>query len=157
LTPENKVFLARLTRKLVEVTGRPLSVAEERMVDEAINALGQIPQEERSIGALSTFVDNTDPEGIGARLARWQHGGPLGWVFDGDTDTIALEARTVGFDMTDFLDNPEIRTPLMMYLFHRVEELIDGRRLCIVIDEFWKALGDEAFRDLAQNKLKTRP
>ena len=76
-------------------------------------------------------------------------------MFDGDTDTIALEARTAGFDMTDFLDNPEIRTPLMMYLFHRVEELIDGRRLCIVIDEFWKALGDEAFRDLAQNKLKT--
>ena len=57
--------------------------------------------------------------------------------------------------MTDFLDNPEIRAPLMMYLFERVENLIDGRRICIVIDEFWKALGDEAFRDLAQNKLKT--
>ena len=25
----------------------------------------------------------------------------------------------------------------------------------IVVDEFWKALGDQAFRDLAQNKLKT--
>ncbi len=43
----------------------------------------------------------------------------------------------------------------MMYLFHRVERLIDGRRLIIDIDEFWKALGDEAFRDLANNKLKT--
>ena len=38
------------------------------MIDEAIDALGQIPQDERSIGALSTFVDNTDPEGNGARL-----------------------------------------------------------------------------------------
>jgi type IV secretion system protein VirB4 len=76
-------------------------------------------------------------------------------VFDGETDAIALETRTVGFDITDFLDNPEIRSPLMMYLFHRVEELIDGRRLCIVIDEFWKALGDEAFRNLAQDGLKT--
>jgi len=141
LTPENKVFLARLARKLVEVKGRTLSVAEERMIDEAITALEQIPQDERSIGALSTFVDNTDPEGIGARLARWQHGGPLGWVFDGDTDAIALEARTVGFDITDFLDNPEVRTPLMMYLFHRVEELIDGRRLCIVTTSSGKRSG----------------
>src|SRR3546814_10924874 len=57
--------------------------------------------------------------------------------------------------MTDFLDNEEIRTPLMAYLFYRIEQLIDGRRIIIVIDEFWKALADEGFRDLAQNKLKT--
>ncbi len=57
--------------------------------------------------------------------------------------------------MTDFLDNEEIRSPLMAYLFYRVEQLIDGRRIVIVIDEFWKALQDDAFLDLAQNKLKT--
>ena len=43
----------------------------------------------------------------------------------------------------------------MMYLFHRIEKLIDGRRMVIDIDEFWKALGDDAFRELAQDKLKT--
>lgn len=155
LTPENRLFLGRLVRKMVGQTGRSMSVAEERMIDEAIGSLAQLPRQERSIGALQAFVDNTDPEGIGARLSRWQAGGPLGWVFDGEEDLIALDARAVGFDMTDFLDNPEIRTPLMMYLFQRVEGLIDGRRICIVIDEFWKALGDEAFQDLAQNKLKT--
>ena len=74
---------------------------------------------------------------------------------DADEDAIGLNARTLGFDMTDGLDHEAIRTPLMMYLFHRVERLIDGRRILIVVDEFWKALGDEAFRDLAQNKLKT--
>ncbi|HKH27034.1 MAG TPA: VirB4 family type IV secretion/conjugal transfer ATPase, partial [Sphingomicrobium sp.] len=155
LTPKNRVFLGSLVRKLVGHATRPLSVAEERMIDEAIASLAQLPKDERSLGALSAFVDNTDPEGIGARLARWQVGGSLGWVFDNEVDAISLGAQAVGFDMTDFLDNPEIRTPLMMYLFERVENLIDGRRICIVIDEFWKALGDEAFQDLAQNKLKT--
>jgi type IV secretion system protein VirB4 len=43
----------------------------------------------------------------------------------------------------------------MMYLFHRLTALVDGRRLVIDIDEFWKALGDEAFRSLAQDGLKT--
>ena len=57
--------------------------------------------------------------------------------------------------MTEVLDDPEVRTPLMMVLFHRVEELIDGRRIVIAIDEFWKALGDEAFRSLANDGLKT--
>ena len=76
-------------------------------------------------------------------------------MFDNDTDEVGIGAKFLGYDMTDFLDNEEIRTPLMAYLFHRVEQLFDGRRIIIVIDEFWKALADEGFRDLAQNKLKT--
>jgi len=104
---------------------------------------------------LRTFLNNTDPEGIAARLRRWERGGPLGWVFDNQTDDIGIGAKFIGYDMTDFLDNEEIRTPLMAYLFFRIEQLIDGRRIIIVIDEFWKALQDEGFRDLAQNKLKT--
>ena len=101
------------------------------------------------------FLGQHDPEGIGARLERWCRGGSLGWVLDGEQDAIGLDAPALGFDMTDVLDHPPVRTPLMMYLFHRVEGLIDGRRMIIAIDEFWKALGDEAFRDLANDKLKT--
>jgi len=33
--------------------------------------------------------------------------------------------------------------------------MIDGRRFIYVFDEFWKALSDEHFEDLAKNKLKT--
>jgi type IV secretion system protein VirB4 len=107
------------------------------------------------LSALRVFLGQRDPEGIGARLERWCRGGPLGWVLDGEEDTIGLEAPALGFDMTDVLDDAQVRTPLMMVLFHRVEELIDGRRIVIAIDEFWKALGDEAFRALANDGLKT--
>ena len=118
-----------------------------------VAALGQLRQAERSFGTLRAFLGQQDREGIGARLERWCRGAPFGWVLDGEHDAIGLDARFIGFDMTDLLDHPKVRTPLMMYLFHRVERLIDGRRLIIDIDEFWKALGDEAFRDLANNKL----
>jgi len=155
LTPENKVFLAQWVTKLVGSKARELSVSETRDIAGAIDGLADLPVERRTIGALRTFLNNTDPEGIAARLRRWERGGPLGWVFDNDTDEVGIGAKFLGYDMTDFLDNEEIRTPLMAYLFHRVEQLIDGRRIIIVIDEFWKALADEGFRDLAQNKLKT--
>lgn len=160
LTPENKVFLAQWVTKLVGTKTRELSVAETRDIANAIDGLADLPVERRTIGALRTFLDNTDPEGVAPRLRRWERGGPLGWVFDNAIDDIGLGefgvgGKFVGYDMTDFLDNEEVRTPLMAYLFHRVEQLIDGRRIIIVIDEFWKALADEGFRDLAQNKLKT--
>ncbi|OOG75093.1 transporter [Sinorhizobium sp. A49] len=155
LTPQNKVFLSQWIAKLVVSNSRALSVSDTRDIAGAIDGLADLSPHERTIGALRAFLDNTDPEGIAARLRRWERGGPLGWLFDNDVDDVGIGAKFLGYDMTDFLDNEEIRTPLMAYLFYRVEQLIDGRRIIIVIDEFWKALADEAFRDLAQNKLKT--
>jgi type IV secretion system protein VirB4 len=60
-------------------------------------------------------------------------------------DALDLETRTIGFDMTQILDDPAARTPAMMYLFHRVEQRLDGVPTIIVIDEGWKALDDEVF------------
>ena len=142
-------------RRLVAAEGRPLSATDEGRIDAGLLALADLPREERCLSALRVFLGQRDPEGIGARLERWCRGGSLGWVLDGEDDTIGVEARALGFDMTDVLDDAQVRTPLMMVLFHRVEELIDGRRIVIAIDEFWKALGDEAFRALANDGLKT--
>ncbi|PDV86102.1 transporter [Rhizobium sp. H4] len=155
LTAENKVFLTGWIAKLVGPVRGELSTTELRDIASAVDGVADLPVERRSIGALRTFLNNTDPEGIASRLRRWERGGPLGWVFDNESDDIGIGAKFIGYDMTDFLDNEEIRTPLMAYLFYRIEQLIDGRRIIIVIDEFWKALQDEGFRDLAQNKLKT--
>ena len=151
----NKVFLTRWIGKLVGSAIRELTVTELRDIASAVDGLADLPVERRSIGALRTFLDNSSLEGIASRLRRWERGGPLGWVFDNEGDDIGIGAKFIGYDMTDFLDNEEIRTPLMAYLYFRIEQLIDGRRIIIVIDEFWKALQDDGFRDLAQNKLKT--
>ena len=152
----NEVFLVQWIEKLVgfELTGH-----ERNDVAFAVKAVVSRPAAERSIGALRSFMNASSGEAGSARvvraLQRWEQGQPLGWVFDNEHDSVGLEARFLGYDMTDFLDNAEIRTPLMAYLFYRVESLITGERIVIVIDEFWKALADEGFRDLAQNKLTT--
>src|SRR3546814_6372809 len=96
-----------------------------------------------------------DISGVGARLEKWTSEGSLGWVFDNPADRMTLGARFIGFDMTDFLDNADIRTPVMLYLFHRIDQLLNGERMIICIDEFWKALGDEAFRRLEPNRKST--
>ncbi|RZL28471.1 MAG: VirB4 family type IV secretion/conjugal transfer ATPase [Sphingomonas sp.] len=154
-TPGNIAFLRQFIRVLVRRDNRPLSVAEERLIDEGIEAVMRLPATSRSFSALRDMLGYADAEGVGARLERWCLGGPLGWVFDGLVDEVSLAARFVGFDMTDFLENPEIRTPTMLYLFHRVDALLNGQRVVVDVDEFWKALEDEAFRAFAQDGLKT--
>lgn len=154
-TPANRAFLGQLVRRMVAAPDRPLSVADEMAVDQAIAALAPLPPERRSFAALRALLGQRDAAGMGARLERWAAGGALGWALDGESDGLSLDARFMGFDMTHLLDMPEVRTPVMMYLFHRLHALVDGQRLVLDIDEFWKALGDEAFRALAQGGLKT--
>ena len=43
----------------------------------------------------------------------------------------------------------------MMYLFHRVEERLDGKPTLIIIDEGWKALDDDVFAAAIRNWMKT--
>jgi type IV secretion system protein VirB4 len=136
------------------VTGT-LTVTEARAIEAAIDALAPMAPAQRSITALRPLLGQRDAGGIGARLERWRQGQALGCVFDNDTDALTLDLRFLRFDMTEVLDHPEVRTPVLMYLFHRLAALVDGRRLVIDIDEFWKALADEAFRGLAQDGLKT--
>jgi type IV secretion system protein VirB4 len=80
-----------------------------------------------------------------ARLRPWWGDGERAWLFDNEHDRTDIDERTVGFDMTAVLDDPVSRTPAMLYLFHRVEERLDGSTAIIVIDEGWKALDDDVF------------
>lgn len=155
-TADNLVFLEALVQKLVQHEGMPLTPAQEREINQAIAGVMGASKNKRRLGALLEFFDPTDANGLHARLARWCRGGALGWLFDHAEDSFSLEGSPIfGFDVTDFLDNEETRTPTIMYLFHRIEKLIDGRRLIIFMDEFWKLLLDDYFEDLVQNKLKT--
>src|SRR3546814_7338673 len=80
-----------------------------------------------------------------SRLRPGLGDGERAWLFDNEVDATDLSARSVGFDMTQILDDPAVRTPAMMYLFHRVEERLDGSPAIIVVDEGWKALDDDVF------------
>ncbi|NKF32166.1 transporter, partial [Pseudomonas sp. BGM005] len=101
-TAENKIFLTGWIAKLVRSGSGELSITELRDIASAVDGVADLPVERRSIGALRTFLNNTDPEGIASRLRRWERGGPLGWVFDNAADDIGIGAKFIGYDMTDF-------------------------------------------------------
>jgi len=101
-----------------------------------------------------------EPGDLASRLDAWiangpNGGGEHGWLFDNAIDRLDMSARKLGFDMTALLESPRLRTPTMMYLFHRIEERLDGEPTMILIDEGWKALDDEVFAARIRDWLKT--
>lgn len=149
-----RAFIAQLC-----TNGRSAPGPEElSVISDAVDANFEQPQELRRLRYFREMLSGfrrADGADLAARMARWCGAGEFAWVFDNADDSLSVEARVIGFDMTELLDLPEIRTPVMMYLFQRVEERLDGSPTMIVVDEGWKALDDEAFTTRLKDWLKT--
>jgi type IV secretion system protein VirB4 len=104
---------------------------------------------------LLAGAQRPQPGDLASRLDAWIGQGEHGWLFDNAEDRLDLTQRVLGFDMTALLETPRLRTPVMMYLFHRIEERLDGEPTMILIDEGWKALDDEVFAARIRDWLKT--
>jgi type IV secretion system protein VirB4 len=159
--PASEAFLKQWLRVLVRPgPGRTLGAQEEAELDQALMGTLALAPPARRLSRLVEFLDPTDPEGIHARLSRWcaGTGGDLAWVFDNPADRIGPHLEgfpIVGFDVTDLLDNAQIRAPLTLYLFHLVRRMLDGRRLVCWMDEFWRLLADPAFESFATDGPRT--
>lgn len=125
-----------------------VDVEENARIKDAVDANFAQPIEHRRLRYLAElFRGSARPasDDLWSRLKPWWGDGARAWLFDNESDLTDLKSRTVGFDMTAILDDPVARTPAMMYLFHRVEERLDGSPAIIVVDEGWKALDDDIF------------
>jgi type IV secretion system protein VirB4 len=159
-TPLNLEFLKAWLRTLVRPATGVLSVRQEADLDLALKGTLALQPEARRLSRLLEFLDSTDNEGLFPRLAPWCASvrGDYAWVFDNPDDSVVprlSQHALMGFDVTDFLDHPVCRTPVTLYLFHLVRQLLDGRRLVCWMDEFWRLLADSAFEHFAKDGPKT--
>ncbi|USR02370.1 VirB4 family type IV secretion/conjugal transfer ATPase [Sphingomonas aerolata] len=142
--PANRQFLI----DWISLLAGGADLEELARIRDAVDAsFGASPDFRRLRHLVELFRGDRRPQSgdLWSRLAPWWGNGERAWLFDNEIDTTDLSARAVGFDMTQILDDPTVRTPAMMYLFHRVEERLDGSPAIIVVDEGWKALDDDVF------------
>jgi len=156
-TPARLQFWEQLLRTCIETPALPLLPADERAIADAVRAVALMPPKLRRFSTVRQNLPKSGENSLYERLGRWCEGGALGWVFDLADDRLGdlHGAPVIGFDTTEFLDLPEVRTPVMQYLLNVMGELVDGERLIYVISEFWKALDHPSFSDFAKQKQKT--
>jgi type IV secretion system protein VirB4 len=145
--PDNPVNRQFLIDWVAQLAGGA-DIDEVAKIKDAIDANFDQPADHRRLRHLAElFRGGHRPTAtdLWSRLRPWWGDGERSWLFDNPRDRTDLAAEAVGFDMTQILDEPALRTPAMMYLFHRVEERLDGSAAIIVVDEGWKALDDDVF------------
>ncbi|MCV0384616.1 MAG: VirB4 family type IV secretion/conjugal transfer ATPase [Erythrobacter sp.] len=153
-TPGNKAFLRDWLGVLLKASGPEEEATIAGAVDAAYANDASL-RRLRHFRELLSGARRPQPGDLADRLAAWINEGEHAWLFDNAEDRLDMSARVLGFDMTALLENPRLRTPTMMYLFHRIEERLDGDPTMILIDEGWKALDDEVFAARIRDWLKT--
>lgn len=163
-TKRNVTFVKQLMGLLCTRNGSTLTPRDEQRLSMAVDRVMYVLKPENRVYGVTRLLENlSEPasneaqeNGLHIRLAKWAQGGDYGWVFDNESDNFHIgDCDNFGIDGTEFLDNKDICAPLSFYLLYRVTSLLDGRRLVIFMDEFWKWLNDPVFADFAYNKLKT--
>src|SRR5699024_12876096 len=113
--------MRRLVTFLAELKGERVSTIQGREITMAIDQMTTlIDLPNRGLSTLNTLLPNPAtgrdaPASVHERLIPWARGGEYGWVFDNDADLLNLEPvsghNTIfGFDLTEFLDDDNVRS-----------------------------------------------
>jgi len=158
-TPADRDFLTNLLGFMVRPSDNArLSASEEKTVAEAVGRIFEVPKERRRLDEVSHLLAGRAQPGqddLASRLERWIKVDQKGWLFNNPTDQWSIGNGIVGFDITRVLEDDDIRPAALGYIFHRIEALLDGTPMMLMIDEGWRVLQDATFAPFVADKLKT--
>src|SRR5690606_1301744 len=95
------------------------------------------------------------PGSLAGRLAMWHSNGSHARLFDNENDMIDFSSkRTFGIEMGNILRDKYSLGPVLLYLFHRINESLDGKPTMIVLDEAWALIDNPIFAPKIRDWLK---
>jgi len=116
----------------------------------ALTSLASAPAGERTITGLAVLLQSND---LKQALRPYCVGGAYGRLLDAESEHLG-EATVQAFE-TEGLIGTGAAPAVLAYLFHRIEDRLDGSPTLIIIDEGWLALDDEGFASQLREWLKT--
>lgn len=156
-TPRNRAFVQELFAFVLRPRdGTRLSASDATILRGAIDHVFAMERDARTLPTFAMLLMGQSVESedsLAKRLGPWlrEHG----WLFNNQEDALDLGNGVFGFDMTDILGDEETRTAALMYVFHRIEDQLDGQPVMIFLDEGWRLLSDPVFERFIKDKLKT--
>jgi type IV secretion/conjugal transfer VirB4 family ATPase len=115
-----------------------------------LNSLASAPASERTLTGLSVLLQSN---ALKQALSPYTLAGPWGRLLDAESET--LGPADIQVFETEGLIGSNAAPAILAYLFHRVEERLDGRPTLLIIDEGWLALDNPAFAGQIREWLKT--
>ena len=136
---------------LLRKAGIDLTPEDKTHIGAKLKSMASNPAEERTLSVLRARLGEKH---LKEALRPFCAGGTFGHLLDGDRDNLHL-CRWQAFEMGSLLKQPTAAVPVMTYLFHRIEESLDGSPTLLIIDEGWRFLDDTTFASKIEDWLLT--
>ncbi len=154
-TPENKTFLMDWLKQLAMAIEPKITPDDISLFSAAIEGNFKLKQEDRRLSNIAAFFGMNTPGSLAQRMSMWYGKGSHAKVFDNKEDAVRFdEARIYGFEMAPLLKDPISLGPVLMYLFHRINESLNGEPTMIILDEAWALIDNDIFAPRIKDWLK---
>jgi type IV secretion system protein VirB4 len=102
---------------------------------------------------LSTFKSLVQDKTVKDAVSPLTVDGAYGNMFDSDSENLSF-SNWQTFEMEALMNTPAIVSPTLMYIFHRIEQTLDGAPTVIILDESWVFFDNPAFSVKIREWLK---
>ena len=154
-TYENRAFLLEWFQILLTANGEKIKAQDLVTIGQAIEGNYRLPFKERRLSNVSAFFGVEGPDTLAGRLAQWHGDGSRAKLFDNEIDVIDFSSsRIFGFEMGEILKDQTALQPGLLYLFHRINNSLDGTNTMIVLDEAWALIDNPVFAARIKDWLK---
>ncbi|MGR7997924.1 conjugal transfer protein TrbE [Xanthobacter sp. ZOL 2024] len=116
----------------------------------ALSSLASAPVEEHTLTGLAVLLQSN---ALKQALRPYCIGGAHGRLLDAEAEHLG-QASVQAFE-TEGLIGTSAAPAVLSYLFHRIEDRLDGSPTLLIIDEGWLALDDPGFAGQLREWLKT--
>lgn len=153
-SPTVRAFLVRFLERLGTLRNYKIDTVDRDSIVDAVDVNFKLPLEERGLSSILDIFQNRGEDCLKERLREWTRSGDKGYLFDNDVNDVDLNSSVVGFDLTAFMDDEVIRSPIYMYLHFLVDSWLQGKPFVKFQDEGWKTLDDQEQAERARGESK---
>nr|WP_226818778.1 conjugal transfer protein TrbE [Acidithiobacillus montserratensis] len=152
--PAELAFAAEWVEGLATLQGLNVTSVERTAIRDGLNSLAR-----ESGRSMTNLVQSIQHAGLKEALRFYTLTGQTGALLDAEKDGLQVDDATMmTFEMSHLMNgSPAMKrttVPVLLYLFHRIEQMLDGRPTLILLDEAWTFLDDELFLAKLRQWLK---
>lgn len=146
---KERSWAAEWLEVLFDLQGVEVHPGHRGTIQRALELLASMPKP-----TLTDFEVRLQDEGLREALRPYTLKGNLGSLLDAREDGLR-DGRFQVFETGHLMEMREkVVVPVLLYLFHRIEQRLDGRPTLLVIDEAWTFLMHGLFAEKIQSWLK---
>ncbi len=145
-------FAANWIATLAELQKVNVLPGHRNAIYTALDALKNNPENMRS---LTHFWHVLQHQELKEALKHYTNDGAMGNLLDAETDNLSLSSFMT-FEIETLMDMGDVNLiPVLLYIFHRIENGLTGQPAYLFLDEGWLMLDHPVFRNKIREWLKT--